>query len=224
MIFLFIACMTTAKKMEQDIHELQEQNAVLEDQIAKMETDLAQMRQPVEDITRLFQMAFGVDAQQAGDLAAYGQSTGHFVAAPTFEEVSIFDELERVERYDMIIESEDFERLSDGEYLMSNVRAVPKRSEDSQRLSRSRTSLDGYRLSGIRRNSILYRLGIKNGDIVMAVNGLPITSPQEALEIQDEVKTAAEIAVLISRRNVPRLMVYTRNEADGQNEENAPQE
>jgi len=64
-------------------------------------------------------------------------------------------------------------------------------------------NVDGYRLSAIRRGSIGDVLGLRNGDIVHAVNGHPVRSLSEAEEALEAVRTANHAQVELTRRGEP---------------------
>lgn len=70
-------------------------------------------------------------------------------------------------------------------------------------------NIDGYRLSGIRRGSIGDDLGLRNGDIVHAVNGHAVPSMSEAEEVLEAAKTAKFLHLELTRRGEPvDLRVY----------------
>ncbi len=61
----------------------------------------------------------------------------------------------------------------------------------------------GFKLYGIRKASLWATLGLKNGDEILRVAGLPMTKPDEALAIYQKIKTAAEaepVEVVLVRR------------------------
>ncbi len=62
--------------------------------------------------------------------------------------------------------------LSDS--LQSAIRMVPHKNGDGE--------IDGYRMSGIRRNSLFASCGIKNGDIIHSINGVTISKRTECEE------------------------------------------
>lgn len=57
----------------------------------------------------------------------------------------------------------------------------------------------GFKIASIREGSIYYHLGIKPGDIVRAVDNLPITTEQEAMAVFQSVKMKDVVEVLIER-------------------------
>ena len=61
---------------------------------------------------------------------------------------------------------------------------------------------DGYRVSAVRRGSLLDRAGVKNGDIIHAVGGNPVTSMEEAMQAYTALKNhpAATVDLDVTRR------------------------
>lgn len=79
------------------------------------------------------------------------------------------------------------------EKLAGSVRAVPHRGPDGE--------IDGYRLSAIRRGSLLDKLGVKNGDVFHAVNGLPLTSIDGAMKAFNSLQSDKSFNFELTRRN-----------------------
>lgn len=68
----------------------------------------------------------------------------------------------------------------------------------------------GFRLSGLRRHEPLHRLGLRNGDVITAVNSQPITSMSEAMKAYQANRDASDFAVALERsgeRIVQRIKV-----------------
>jgi general secretion pathway protein C len=59
--------------------------------------------------------------------------------------------------------------------------------------------LVGLRLSGIRADSLLGRLGWRDGDQVQSINGFLLTSPDKALEAYARLRTADHLVVRVVR-------------------------
>ena len=85
------------------------------------------------------------------------------------------------------------EAIEDIDRLASQIRVVPHRGDDG--------SVDGYRLSAIRRGTIFDKLGIKNGDIVHEVNGQALTSTAEAMSAYQSLESDDSFSFEITRRN-----------------------
>ncbi len=90
--------------------------------------------------------------------------------------------------------------LADVDAVMHQVRALPHKGADG--------AVDGFRLAAIRRGSILAGLGIRNGDIVQAINGYPLTGAEEAMQAFEGSKDATEFRIGIVRRGEPIELVY----------------
>lgn len=68
--------------------------------------------------------------------------------------------------------------------------------------------LVGLRVSGVRPDSLLGRLGWVDGDQVQSINGFALTSPDKALEAYARLRTADHLVVLVLRRNKPVNLDY----------------
>lgn len=90
--------------------------------------------------------------------------------------------------------------LENPEGLARQVRVSPHKGPDGE--------IDGYRLSGIRRNSLMDKLGIKNGDIVHSVNGKELTSTSAAMEAYSSMSSSSSFSFDITRRNKRQTMDY----------------
>lgn len=64
---------------------------------------------------------------------------------------------------------------------------------------------DGFRLSAIRAGSLPARAGLRNGDVVKAVNGLPLHSLEATLAAWETVKAGnpTELTLTLTRRGDP---------------------
>jgi general secretion pathway protein C len=78
--------------------------------------------------------------------------------------------------------------------LMRTVRVRPY-SRDGQ--------IEGFKLYRIRRNTLLARLGFRNGDLIRSVNGVEITGADRALAAYTKLKRASHLTVTIERRGQP---------------------
>ena len=78
--------------------------------------------------------------------------------------------------------------------LMRTARVIPH-EEDGR--------VVGVKLYGIRRSSLLGRLGLQNGDMLRTINGFDMTSPDSALEAYARLRNSNNISVSLSRRGKP---------------------
>lgn len=83
--------------------------------------------------------------------------------------------------------------------LMRTARVIPH--EEGGRVV-------GVKLYGIRRSSLLGRLGIQNGDMLRTINGYDMTSPDSALEAYARLQNADRITVNLARRGSDMTIDY----------------
>jgi len=83
--------------------------------------------------------------------------------------------------------------------IMRSARIVPH-EENGQVI--------GVKLYGIRRNSLLGKLGLQNGDLLRTINGFNMSSPDTALEAYAKLRTANNLSVAVVRRGRPLTVDY----------------
>jgi general secretion pathway protein C len=89
--------------------------------------------------------------------------------------------------------------LGDMAALGSGLRVVPE-LRDGQPA--------GLGLYGIRPGGPLTRIGLESGDLLRAVNGLPLTSPDAALAAYTALRTAAHVSLSVERAGRPITLDY----------------
>jgi len=67
----------------------------------------------------------------------------------------------------------------------------------------------GFKLYAIRPSSIIGKLGFRNGDTILAINGYELTSPDKALEIYTKLKSVDSLTFDIERRGSPVMETIT---------------
>lgn len=83
--------------------------------------------------------------------------------------------------------------------LMRTARIIPH--EENGRVV-------GVKMYGIRRNSLLGRLGVQNGDMLRTINGYDMSSPDTALEAYTRLRSADHLTLSIVRRGQPATLDY----------------
>ncbi|MBI2897096.1 MAG: PDZ domain-containing protein [Deltaproteobacteria bacterium] len=83
--------------------------------------------------------------------------------------------------------------------LMRSARILPH--EDNG-------AVTGFKIYGVRRNSLLGKIGLQNGDIVHSINGYDMTSPDKALEAYARLRNADRLTVSVTRRGQRTNMDY----------------
>ena len=59
---------------------------------------------------------------------------------------------------------------------------------------------NGFKLFAIRPGSIFAKIGMQNADLIKAINGLDMSTPDKALEAYSKLKTASHLTVMLERR------------------------
>ncbi|TVR04023.1 MAG: hypothetical protein EA398_03460 [Deltaproteobacteria bacterium] len=67
---------------------------------------------------------------------------------------------------------------------------------------------NGFRLQGVRGDSIFGRLGIRNGDVIQSVNGQVLDSPQRALMLYEQLLASGSVELTIERGGRTRSVSY----------------
>ena len=66
----------------------------------------------------------------------------------------------------------------------------------------------GFRLQGLKSGGMFSAIGIRNGDVVLSVNGNPIDSPQKALDIYQSMMTQSSVNLTVLRRGKEEQLTY----------------
>ena len=91
------------------------------------------------------------------------------------------------------------EALGNINKLMGDVRVRPHFS---------RGKPDGLLLYGIKKDSLFQTMGLKNGDIIMGVDGREIESVDDALTFYEQLKDSSDVNVQIKRRGRTKEIQY----------------
>lgn len=90
--------------------------------------------------------------------------------------------------------------MRDVSRLMTEVRITPHTAEGEA---------SGLALSNIRPNSLFRRMGLRNGDILMGVDGQEVRSVEDAMRLYEGLRSSSELKVQINRRGQQRSIDYT---------------
>ncbi|MEW6298400.1 MAG: type II secretion system protein GspC, partial [Thermodesulfobacteriota bacterium] len=66
----------------------------------------------------------------------------------------------------------------------------------------------GFRLFSIKVDSLIDRLGFKNGDIVQRVNGVEVTDPSTAFTLLQDLQGHSQVRVDVLRNHQPVTLSY----------------
>jgi len=67
---------------------------------------------------------------------------------------------------------------------------------------------EGFKLIGVRPNSLYRAIGIRSGDVVKSVNGAELNSPNKAITLFEELKNQAKITVDVERGGRAMQLLY----------------
>lgn len=68
---------------------------------------------------------------------------------------------------------------------------------------RSRATKNGVRVSGIKADSILSKVGMKNGDLLQNINGFDMTNPEKAVDAYAKLRSAGKLDMTVTRDGAP---------------------
>lgn len=85
--------------------------------------------------------------------------------------------------------------------ILMQARAVPARRGGNG-------DIYGFRLVEIQPNSIYTQLGLQTMDTLTCVNGTPVTSPQQALELYSTLRSASSIQLCVERNGQNQDLKY----------------
>jgi general secretion pathway protein C len=67
---------------------------------------------------------------------------------------------------------------------------------------------EGLIVSQIQPDSVFSELGLMNGDILVNVNGKPMSSPEEAFALYNNLQSGSEVSIEITRRGQKKIFMY----------------
>ncbi len=91
------------------------------------------------------------------------------------------------------------EQLDDLGALTRQARVIPHYRQGKPK---------GFKMVGVRPNSLYTHLGLRSGDILKAVNGEEVSSPTKALELYEKLKTSDSVTLEIERRGRQTTFEY----------------
>lgn len=95
------------------------------------------------------------------------------------------------------------------EQARSNVNELMKQARMEPRITDGRT--DGFIVRMIRPRSFLSQLGLRPGDVIMAINDVQLDSPEKALQIFQQLREARNIKLDLLRHNQPLTLDFETN-------------
>lgn len=90
--------------------------------------------------------------------------------------------------------------MSDLNSLFKQARAVPYTTQEGVP--------QGFRLFSIKADSLIDRLGVKNGDIIQRVNGVEMSDPSTAFSLLQDLQGLSQVQVDVMRNHQPITLSY----------------
>ena len=100
-----------------------------------------------------------------------------------------------------LIDTEMDKVMADLSYLGKQARIIPNYKNGSYQ---------GFKLIGVRPKSVYRYMGIRSGDIITAIDGELINSPNKALKLLKSINSGDKTVVQMMRRGKPMTLVYTQ--------------
>lgn len=95
------------------------------------------------------------------------------------------------------------------EQARGNLGEVLKSARMEPRLVNGAT--DGFVIAMLQPGSLLSQMGFRKGDVVLQVNGMPLDSPEKALQIFQQLREARSLRVHVERQGQPSVFEYDVN-------------
>ncbi len=89
--------------------------------------------------------------------------------------------------------------LNDPQSVMGAVRVQPYNKNGK---------LEGYRIRPGKDRQLLNKFGLRSGDIVKSVNGVPLDNPIKALEVLRDLSSASSVTIDVERNGTPRSFTF----------------
>lgn len=125
--------------------------------------------------------------------------TATITAEPTISEER--EGVRQVTSDSFLIDRQEVDRaMNNLNELFTQARAVPYSSPDGE--------AQGFRLFAIKPQSLIDRIGLKNGDIVQRVNGVEIADPSTAFGLLQELQGQSQVRVDVMRNHQPVTLSY----------------
>ncbi len=67
---------------------------------------------------------------------------------------------------------------------------------------------EGLIVSQIQADSLFNKLGLMNGDIIASVNGKQMSSPEQAFQLYNSLKSGSQVSIEITRRGQKKMLTY----------------
>ena len=95
---------------------------------------------------------------------------------------------------------------SDIDHALENVNELMQQVKVMPHFDNGRP--EGFRLSGIKTDSLVRKMGLRNGDVITGVNGNTIQTMEDAMTFYQQLSGASSVSLQIKRRGKERNIDY----------------
>ncbi|APG27910.1 hypothetical protein A7E78_08720 [Syntrophotalea acetylenivorans] len=131
------------------------------------------------------------------------------------QELLVSDEAPTVSAKPKVSNGQGVRAAGENRWLISRNEIEKARADMNQLLKSARLEpkivggvTQGFLVRMVRSNSLVAKLGIKRGDLIKEVNGVPLDSPEKALQVFQQLREAKKVSVNLLRRGEPLTYSY----------------
>ncbi len=105
----------------------------------------------------------------------------------------------------------------DGTYIINKMELMGQMLKANELIAKVRVSpipdgttnrLSGFRIDNVPSGSLIEEVGIRNGDVILAVQGKRLQSMQDAWQMFNRVQSQSRIEVVLLRNEQPMTLRY----------------
>ncbi len=131
------------------------------------------------------------------------------------QELLVSDEAPKVSAKPTPANGRGVRAAGENRWVISRTEIEKARADMNQLLKSARLEpkivggvTQGFLVRMVRSNSLVAKLGIKRGDLIKEVNGVPLDSPEKALQVFQQLREAKKVSVNLLRRGKPLTYSY----------------
>lgn len=133
----------------------------------------------------------------------------------TEQELLVSEEPPKVTAQPAAAGGQGIRAVGENRWLVSRSEIEKARADLNQLLKSARLEpkivggvTQGFLVRMVRSNSLVAKLGIKRGDLIQEVNGVPLDSPEKALQVFQQLREAKKVSVNLLRKGQPFTYSY----------------
>lgn len=131
------------------------------------------------------------------------------------QELLVMDEAPAISATPKVNGGQGIRAAGENRWLISRNEIEKARADLNQLLKSARLEpkivqgvTQGFLVRSVRSKSLLAQLGIKRGDLIKEVNGVPLDSPEKALQVFQQLREAKKVSVNLLRKGQPLTYNY----------------